>query len=190
MESMLKKKTEKEKMLSGEKYFAFNPELQSMREKTYKATLFYNTTGSKKYLTKLFGHDYEGLIINPPFYCDYGTNIKFGKNVFMNFNCTVLACAEIEIGDNCYIGPNVQLYSAIHPLNPVERNKSINLAKPIKIGKNCWLGGGVIVLPGVEIAEGTTIGAGSVVTKNIPPYCVAAGNPCRVLRFLNESEIR
>lgn len=175
-------KTEKEKMLACEEYIAFEPELNEMRRKTFEATMKFNTTGDKKYLDEIFEQKFEGLKLNPPFYCDYGTNMKFGKNVFMNFNCSALSCAEIEIGDNCYIGPNVQLYTAIHPTNPEKRNKAINLAKPIKIGANCWLGGGVIVLPGVEIGEGSTIGAGSVVTKNISPRTVAAGNPCRVIR--------
>lgn len=177
-------KTEKQKMLAGEEYIAFNPELNEMRKASADATMKFNTTGCKKYIREIFKNEFDGLMLNPPFYCDYGENIQFGKNVFVNFNCSILSCAKVEIGDNCYIAPNVQLYTAIHPINPEQRNKAINLAKPIKIGANCWLGGGVIVLAGVEIGEGTTIGAGSVVTKNIPPRCVAVGNPCRVLKYL------
>lgn len=181
-------KSEKEKMLAGEEYIAFDPELDEMRKAAARATMKFNTTGDKKYIREIFKKNYEGLILNPPFYCDYGENIEFGKNVFMNFGCSILSCAKVEIGDNCYIAPNVQMYTAIHPISPERRNKAINSAKPIKIGANCWLGGGVIVLAGVEIGEGTTIGAGSVVTKDIPPRCTAVGNPCKVLRYLNEGE--
>lgn len=177
-------KSEKEKMLSGEEYIAFDPELNEMRRTTAQATMKFNTTGETKYINEIFKNEFEGLMLSPPFYCDYGENVKFGKNVFVNFNCSILSCAEVEIGDNCYIAPNVQLYTAIHPTEPERRNEAINLAKPIKIGANCWLGGGVIVLAGVEIGEGTTIGAGSVVTKNIPPRCIAVGNPCKVLRSI------
>lgn len=181
-------KTEREKMLAGEKYMAFDSELCKMRERTFAATMKFNTTADKFLVEEIFQQKFENLVLNPPFYCDYGEHVKIGKNVFINFNCSILSCAEVEIGDNCYIAPNVQLYTAIHPLTPTERNKAINLAKPIKIGANCWLGGGVIVLPGVEIGEGTTIGAGSVVTKNIPQNCVAVGNPCKVLRYIEENE--
>lgn len=175
-------KSELEKMLAGEKYFAFDEELSAMRARTFASTMKFNTTGDKALYKEIFLKDFENLTINPPFYCDYGEHFKLGKNVFINFNCSFLSCAYIEIGDNCYLGPNVQVYTAIHPINPEERNKAVNMAEPVKIGKDCWLGGGVIVLPGVEIGDGCTIGAGSVVTKNIPPYSVAAGNPCRVLR--------
>ena len=106
--------------------------------------------------------------------------------MFVNFNFSALSSAEIEIGDNCYIGPNVGLYTAMHPIDPERRIKGINFAKPVKIGKNCWLGASVIVLPGVEIGEGCTIGAGSVVTKNIPPYSIAAGNPAKIIRKIGE----
>lgn len=179
-------KTEREKMIASEKYMAFDSELCAMRERSFGATMKFNTTGDKSLVENIFLQKFENFVLNPPFYCDYGENIKIGKNVFINFNCSVLSCANVDIGDNCYIAPNVQLYTAIHPLNPDERNKAINFAKPIKIGANCWLGGGVIVLPGVKIGEGTTIGAGSVVTKNIPSNCVAVGNPCKVLRYIKE----
>lgn len=181
-------KTEKEKMLSGEEYIAFDDELNALRKRTYEATMKFNTTGDKKFIEEIFCQKFDNFMLNPPFYCDYGENVKIGKNVFMNFNCSILSCAEVEIGDNCYIAPNVQLYTAIHPLDPEERNKGINLAKPIKIGANCWIGGGVVILPGVEIGEGTTIGAGSVVAKNIPSRVVAVGSPCKVARYLEVKE--
>lgn len=181
-------KTEREKMLSGEKYYAFDPELTSMREKSFSASMRFNTTGDKKYIKEIFTQEFINFTLNPPFMCDYGENIKIGENVFINFNCSVLSCAEVTIGNNCYIGPNVQIYTAIHPIDPEERNKAINLAKPVKIRSDCWLGGGVIVLPGVEIGEGSTIGAGSVVTKSIPKGVVAAGNPCRIIRKIKKGE--
>jgi maltose O-acetyltransferase len=124
----------------------------------------------------------SSVVIMPSFYCDYGENIKFGKNVFVNYNCVFLDCNEIEIGDNVFIAPGVQLYTALHPINPEQRNTLTESARKIKIGANCWIGGGSIILPGVEIGEGTTIGAGSVVTKNIAPRVVACGNPCTVIR--------
>lgn len=179
--------TEKEKMLAGKPYIAFDPELDAMRRHAFAAALKFNATGDPAHLADLFGRTFEGLKLLPPFHCDYGENIHLGRNVFINFNVGMLACAPIDIGDNCYIGPNVQLYTAIHPIDPEERRQGINLAKPIRIGADCWLGGGVIVLPGVDIGEGTTIGAGSVVTRSIPPRSVAAGTPCRVLRRLSST---
>lgn len=178
-------KTEREKMLAGEEYLSSSPELAEIRRRTAKAIMKFNTTGNKAFVKDIFGYEIGNSTLTPPFYCEYGENIKIGKNVFINFNCSVLSCALVEIGDNCFIGPNVQLYTAIHPIDPEQRRKVVLTAKPIKIGKDCWLGGGVIVLPGVEIGEGSTIGAGSVVTKNIPARCVAAGNPCRILRYLD-----
>lgn len=181
-------KTEKEKMLSGEPYIAFNGELDEMRRATAAATMKFNTGGGPACVKDIFRRSFPGLILNPPFYCDYGENVHLGSNVFINFNCSILACARVVIGDHCYIGPNVQLYTAIHPLDPEERNKGVNMARPINIGANCWLGGGVIILPGVDIGEGSTVGAGSVVTRSIPPRSLAAGNPCRVLRSLDAEE--
>ena len=175
-------KTEREKMLTGEEYFASDSDLIKSRKRSFENSLKYSTTGEIKYLEEVLQRKVDDFIIHPPFCCDYGENIKIGKKVFINFNCSILSCAEVEIGDNCWIGPNVQIYTAVHPIEPEKRNTGIGSAKPVKIGKNCWLGGGVILLPGVEIGEGTTIGAGSVVTKNIPPHCVAVGNPCKVIR--------
>lgn len=180
--------TEREKMLSGKTYRFADADLTQRRNDTFSGCINFNATGDTKYLYEILGQIPKSSRINPPFYCDYAENIKLGENVLINFNSSVLACAEVKIGDNCYIGPNVQIYTAIHPIDPTERNKGIGTAKPVKIGKNCWLGGGVIVLPGVEIGEGTTIGAGSIVTKNMPAYCVAAGNPCKILRYLNNGE--
>ncbi len=184
----IKSKSEREKMLSGEEYHGFDGELVAMRQRTRRALRDYNSGADAAVLEELLQYKPENLTLIPPLQCDYGEHIKFGKNVFVNFNLSALSCAEIEIGDNCYIGPNVQLYTAMHPLEPERRNKAVNFARPVKIGANCWLGGGVIVLPGVEIGEGCAIGAGSVVTKNIPPRSIAVGNPCRVVRQLDEKQ--
>lgn len=178
-------KTEREKMLSGESYKFNDEELTQRRNKTFNGCTMFNATGDTKYLYEIFENFPVSSRINPPFHCDYAENIKLGENVLINFNSSVLSCAMVEIGDNCYIGPNTQIYTAIHPITLIERDKGIGTAKPVKIGKSCWFGGGVIVLPGVEIGDGTTIGAGSVVTKNIPANCVAAGNPCKVIRYLD-----
>ena len=179
-------KSELEKMLSGEEYDSRDPVLFQMRKHTREAIKEYNENPTPENQEKIFGYRPENLALVPPFQCEYGQNIKFGKNVFVNFNFSALSSAEIEIGDNCYIGPNVGLYMAMHPIDPERRIKGINFAKPVKIGKNCWLGASVIVLPGVEIGEGCTIGAGSVVTKNIPPYSIAAGNPAKIIRKIGE----
>lgn len=175
-------KSEKEKMLSGEPYFALDEELVKMREKSQSIWLKFNMTGDQNLLEDLFEQKFDNLHINPPFHCDYGQTMKFGKNVFINYNCTFLTCAEIAIGDNCWIGPDVKLYTAVHPLDAELRKSGIGSAKKIKIGSDCWLGGGVVILPGVTVGSGSTIGAGSVVTKDIPSDCVAAGNPCKIIR--------
>jgi len=175
-------KSEKEKMLAGEPYNPLDSELAAISGATKSLLLKFNTSNDQTLLESLFKQKLDGVKVVAPFFCDYGQNIKFGKNVFVNFNCTFLDCAEIEIGDNCMIASDVKLYTATHPINPEERNSGLESAKPIKIRANCWIGGGAIILPGVEIGEGTTIGAGSVVTKNIPSRVVAVGNPCKVVK--------
>lgn len=175
-------KTEKEKMLSGELYSPLDKELINLREKARKLFRKYNNKPQKKLLEKLFNNKNSEIWIEPPFYCDYGSNIEIGKSVYINFNCTILDCAKVTIGENTLFAPNVQLYTATHPIEYKERNSKLEFAKPIRIGKNCWLGGGVIVLPGVEIGDNCTIGAGSVVTKSVPSNSLAVGNPCRVVR--------
>lgn len=130
----------------------------------------------------------ENAFINPPFFCDYGTRIRAGKNLFINYNCTIIDTGEVTIGDNCLFAPNVSLYTAGHPLHPVSRNSAYEFGKPITIGDNVWLGGGVTVLPGVTIGANSVIGAGSVVTRDIPEWSLAVGNPCRVLRRITEDD--
>ena len=175
-------KSEKEKMLDGELYNPLCPELTKLRTTARKLAKKYNENPKKSTLEKLFNKKIKEIYIEPPFYCDYGSNIDLGEKVFMNFNCTILDCNKVTIGDNTLFGPNVQIYSATHTLDYQTRNKELEFSKPITIGKNCWIGGGAIILAGISIGDNSVIGAGSVVTKNIPPNSLAVGNPCKVIK--------
>ncbi len=135
----------------------------------------------------LFGRS-DGAFVNPPFYCDYGTHIEVGKNFFANYNCTILDVAKVKIGDNCQMAPNVAIYTAGHPVHPVSRNSAYEYGKEVVIGDNVWLGGNTVICPGVHIGDNVVIGAGSVVTKDIPDWSIAAGNPCRVLRMITDDD--
>ena len=136
-------------------------------------------------LKDLLGHVADDeIIVNQPFYCDYGKQIRVGKRFFANFNLTVLDEALVTIGDDCFIGPNVSIYTACHSTDPVERNTRREWAEPVTIGDNVWIGGSVTILPGVTIGSNVTIGAGSVVTRDIPDNVVAVGNPCKVIKSL------
>ena len=128
--------------------------------------------------------------INPPFYCDYGFNIEVGRNFFANYNCTIIDVAKVKIGDYCFMAPNVAIYTAGHPVYPDTRNSAFEYGKEVIIGDNVWLGGNTVVCPGVHIGNNVVIGAGSVVTKDIPDWSVAAGNPCRVIRKITERDKR
>lgn len=130
----------------------------------------------------------EKAWINPPFYCDYGFNIEVGKNFFANYNCTMLDVGKITIGDNCFMAPNVAVYTAGHPLHPDSRNSMYEYGIPVSIGDNVWIGGNTVICPGVTIGSNCVIGAGSVVTKDIPEWSVAAGNPCRVIRKITDED--
>ena len=130
----------------------------------------------------------EGAFINPPFYCDYGTHIEAGKNLFINYNCTILDVARVKIGDNCQMAPNVAIYTAGHPIHPVSRNSLYEYGKEITIGDNVWIGGNTVICPGVHIGDNVVIGAGSVVTRDIPSWSVAARNPCRVIRQITDDD--
>ena len=130
----------------------------------------------------------EGAFINPPFYCDYGSHIHVGKNFFANYNCTIIDVAPVTIGDNCQMAPNVSIYTAGHPVHPASRNTAYEYGIEVIIGDNVWIGGNTVILPGVHIGDNTVIGAGSVVTKDIPSWCVAAGNPCKVIRKITEED--
>lgn len=182
-------KTELQKMLDGELYEAWDEELVTMRARARSLLEQYNRlmAGSAEektlVLRQLLGKC-STIDIQPPFFCDYGSNIEAGENFFMNFNGVILDCAKVTIGNNVQCGPLVQIYTAYHPLIAEERIKGPELASPITIGDNVWIGGGAIICPGVTIGRNTTIGAGSIVTKDIPENVFAAGNPCRVIREL------
>lgn len=182
--------TELEKMLSGELYLGMDPELVRLRNRARRLMRDFNQSTEDEMprrstiLRELFGTVADKITIEPPFFCDYGSHIHVGHDFYMNFGCTILDCAEVRIGDGVMCGPNVQIYTATHPLDAFERTKGPELAKPITIGHRVWIGGGSIICPGVTIGDNTTIGAGSVVTKSIPANVFAAGNPCRVIREL------
>ena len=143
----------------------------------------------KKIVKELLGKS-ENAVINPPFYCDYGFNIEVGKNFFANYNCTILDEAKVKFGDscNCQFAPNVAVYTAGPPIHPVSRNSQYEYGISVTIGDNVWIGGNSVIVPGVHIGSNTVIGAGSVVTKDIPDWVIAAGNPCRVIRKITEED--
>lgn len=181
--------TEKEKMLSGMVYSAIDDqllkELNEVKEiiHEYNALKPSQTVRRFQILKDLLGHVADDeIIVNQPFYCDYGKQIRIGKRFFANFNLTILDEARVTIGDDCFIGPNVSIYTACHSTDPVERNTRREWAEPVTIGDNVWIGGSVTILPGVTIGSNVTIGAGSVVTRDIPDNVVAVGNPCKVIK--------
>ena len=143
--------------------------------------------GISKVVRELLGKS-EDAWINPPFYCDYGKHIEVGKNFFANYNCTILDVARVKIGDNCQMAPNVAIYTAGHPVYPVTRNSAYEYGKEVTIGDNVWIGGNTVICPGVHVGDNVVIGAGSVVTRDIPDWSIAAGNPCRVLRKITEED--
>lgn len=183
--------TEKEKMIAGECYSAVDPQLLAELVVTQEILVEYNALPpadrqrKREIIKSLFGRVADDeVVINPPFHCDYGKQISVGKHFFANFNFTVLDEAPVTIGDNCFIGPNVSIYTACHSTDPVRRNERVEWARPVTIGDNVWIGGSVTILPGVSIGDNVTIGAGSVVVKDIPSNCVAAGNPCKEVKKL------
>lgn len=183
-------KTEKEKMLSGGLYSATDPELSEERLRARRMLKELNDSPEdeqekrKRVISELIPNSGVNLWLQPPFYCDYGTNLCIGDNVFFNFNCVVLDVMRVEVGSRTLIGPNVQIYTATHPMNHLERAAGLEYARPVTIGQDVWIGGGAVICPGVTIGDRSVIGAGSVVTKDIPPDVFAAGNPCRVIREL------
>ena len=175
-------------MVSGREYDATHPYLLERLNATKDRIWEYNKMRPSmlkernELLRSLLGKSDGDTFINQPFYCDYGSNIRVGRRFFANFNFTVLDEAPVTVGDDCFIGPNVSIYTACHSTDPVERNSRREWAKPVTIGDNVWIGGFVTILPGVTIGSNVTIGAGSVVVKDIPDGCVAVGNPCRVVK--------
>lgn len=186
-------KTEKEKMIAGDLYFANDPELVADRMFARSQSQIINQAESAELRSQLlketFGRTGKKIYMEPVINFDYGYNIFVGENFYANFNCTFLDVSTIEIGDNCMFAPNVQLYTATHPLHPVKRNSGLEYAKPIKIGDNVWLGGGVIVTPGVTLGNNVVVGAGSVVTKSFPDNVVIAGNPARIIKTVEEEPL-
>jgi len=184
--------TERDKMLAGELYDPLDPELSAARVRARDLCQDLNATREadealrRRILVDLFGAGGDEVWMQPPFYCDYGSNIFLGKRVFFNFNCVVLDVCAVRIGDFTLFGPAVQIYTATHPLE-AELRRTREFAKPVTIGSDVWVGGGAIVLPGVTIGDRCVIGAGSVVTRDIPDDVFAAGNPCRVIRPLSPS---
>ena len=182
--------TEKERMLRGELYMATDEELSAERRKARLLTKRLNDSSDEEQglrlqlLKDLIPQQGANLWIEPPFFCDYGYNIKVGDGVFFNFNCTLLDVMPITIGNAVLIGPSVQIYTAMHPANWEERASGKEFAKPVTIGDNVWLGGAAVICPGVTIGARSIIGAGSVVTRDIPPDVFAAGNPCKVIKRL------
>jgi len=182
--------TEKQKMLRGDLYDASDPELFNERKKARLLIKQFNDSGSDQFqhrqhlIKELIPDQGTGLWIEPPFFCDYGTNISVGDKVYFNFNCIILDVMKVIIGSNVLIGPAVQIYTAMHPMDWKERFLGLEFAKPITIGADVWIGGGVIICPGVTIGDRAVIGAGSVVTKDIMHDTFAAGNPCRHIKSL------
>lgn len=187
-------KSEKEKMLSGELYDPLDKQLSDERMQARLLIKELNDTREDqveertRILEKLIPHAGKGLWLQPPFYCDYGSNMVVGEKVFFNFNCVVLDVMQVTIGSRTLFGPNVQIYTATHPTDYKERASGVEFAKPITIGEDVWVGGSAIICPGVSIGDRTIIGAGSVVTRDIPSDVFAAGNPCRVIRSLDQAE--
>ncbi len=178
----------RERMLAGDPYVAADPELDALHLRARHLLDRFNETAPDRLderqavRVELFGAVGPGADVRPPVFCDSGAHITAGERLFMNYGCVVLDCNRVTIGDRVLFGPNVQVYTATHPLSPEERAAGWEMAHPITIGDDVWIGGGAILCPGVTIGSGATIGAGSVVTRDVPPRVFAAGNPCRVIR--------
>lgn len=180
--------TEKEKMQAGALFSASDPELQAdFRANAdwlarYNAQMAGSAADRLALLVAHLGAVGEGTVVRPPFHCDLGYNIRLGRDVFLNFNCVILDIVLVEIGDRTQIGPAVQIYAADHPRDAETRRAGLEFGRPVRIGRDVWIGGGSVIVPGVAIGDGAVIGAGSVVTRDVPPGATAVGNPARVIR--------
>jgi maltose O-acetyltransferase len=179
--------SERQKMLAGEPYNPLDPDLTAARARARDLCQDLNATREAQHderrqiLRELFGRGGDTVWMQPPFFCDYGSNIELGERVFFNFNCVVLDVCSVRIGSFSLFGPAVQIYTPLHPLDAELRRRE-EFGKPVEIGSDVWVGGGAIILPGVRIGSGAVVGAGSVVTRDVPENVFAAGNPCRVIR--------
>jgi maltose O-acetyltransferase len=184
-------KTERQKMLAGELYDPMDAELVAARQRARDLCLALNATreaeqdARRRMLRELFGAGGDSVWMQPPFFCDYGANIALGERVFFNFNCVVLDVCPVRIGDFTLFGPAVQIYTPLHPFDAALRRRQ-EYGRPVEIGSDVWVGGGAVILAGVRIGSRAVIGAGSVVTRDVPEGMFAAGNPCRVIREITE----
>lgn len=185
--------SEKDKMLSQLPYIASDAELSRERILAQKTCFEVNSTSPElvekrnELLRRILGST-KDFYIEPPFHCDYGYNISLGENFYSNYNCIILDCAEVTIGDNVMLAPNVSIFTAGHPINAEKRNEGWEYAIPVSIGNNVWIGGNTVINPGVNIGDNSVIGSGSVITKDIPSNVIAAGNPCRIIRNISEED--
>ncbi|WP_442604211.1 maltose acetyltransferase domain-containing protein [Paenibacillus sp. KN14-4R] len=186
-------KTEKQKMIDGELYLAADPVLVEERSHARMLTRLYNQTTEidgderERLLKKLFGSTGKNLYIEPTFKVDYGYNIQIGENFYANFDCVILDVCPVIFGDNCFLAPGVHIYTATHPLDPIERCSGAEYGKPVKIGHNVWLGGRSVINPGVTIGDNVVVASGAVVTKDVPSNVVVGGNPARVIKEIPQS---
>lgn len=187
-------RSQKERMLSGDLYIADDPELAKDFHKAkrllreYNQTTEYQEADRQAILKDLFKQSGKKIHIEPPFHTDYGCNTVIGENFYSNYDCIILDIANVKIGDNVMFGPRVGLYTAGHPIDAVIRNEHYEYGKPITIGNNVWVGGNVVFNPGVTVGDNVVIGSGSIVTKDIPSSVIAVGNPCKVLREINDQD--
>lgn len=186
--------TDKERMLAGKLYRAIGPQLLSEDMRKWKLVHRLNQTTDVEEVRALFrellGSIGKDFWIQPPFYCDYGSNIHIGEHFYANYDCIILDPGRVTIGDHVFLAPRVSIYTAAHPIDAEVRNTELEFAKPVTIGSSVWIGGNAVINPGVTIGDNVVIGSGSVVTKDIPSGVVAAGNPCRVLRKITQEDKR
>ena len=184
--------TERTKMLTGELYDPSDSELTELRLRARLLAEQFNTSSvanmglRTEILKSLMGTTGERIYVEPTFNCDYGCNIHVGEGVYANFGCVILDVAEVFIGDNCLLAPQVGIYTATHPLDPIERNAGLEMAKPIRIGNNCWIGGRAVINPGVSLGDNVVVASGAVVTKSFGDNVVIAGNPAKIIKHIKQ----